>query len=109
EPPAPVITEFKVFDPFPQPITFSETNRRIYFPIEAPDSERMLTIKIFNFIGENVKTLEGLVSGSLREPGEAPSWDGTNFTDESVAPGIYYYSIRLLGHGMHTGKIMVMQ
>ena len=58
---------------------------------------------------ENIKTLEIPVSGSLSNPGDAPSWDGTNFTNESVAPGIYYYSIRLFGYGMYTGKIMVMQ
>ncbi len=102
---------FSVYDPYPQPITFSETNRRIYFPVSIPVEGRTLTIKIFNFTGENIQTLESPVtaSGSLRDPGDAPSWDGTNFSGENVASGIYFYSIRLFGYDIYTGKIMVMR
>ena len=111
EQPAPVATRFSVYDPYPQPITFSETNRWIYFPVSIPVEGRTLIIKIFNFTGENIQTLESPVtrSGLLRDPGYAPSWDGTNFSGEHVAPGIYFYSIRLFGYDTYTGKIMVMR
>ena len=106
-----VISGFKVYDPFPQPITFNETTRRLYFPVNVPVEGKTLTIKIHNFTGENIQTLTSPLSGSglLRYPGEAPFWDGTNFSGENVAPGVYYYSIGLFGYGIHTGKIMVMQ
>ncbi len=111
EPPAPDISKFRVYDPYPQPVTFSVTTRRVYFPVDVPVEGRTLTIKIFNFNGENIQTLEAPVSGSgsLRNPGDAPNWDGTNFSGEDVAPGIYYFSIRLPGYGKHTGKLMVMR
>lgn len=111
KPTEPSISEFRVYDPYPQPVIFNDTTRRIYFPVEIPVENRTLTIRIFNFSGENIQTLEAPISGmgSLRNPGDAPSWDGTNFSGENVAPGIYYYSIQLFGYERHTGKIMVMR
>lgn len=109
--PEPTFSAFRVHDPFPQPITFSDTNRRIYFPVDIPVAGRTLTIRIFTFNGETVQKLESRIdeTGELYDPGEAPSWDGTNFLGEDVAPGVYFYRIQLYGYSSHTGKIMVMR
>jgi len=111
KPPEPGVSAFRVYDPYPQPVAFDGTTRHLYFPVDVPVAGRTLTIRIFSFNGENVKTLEAPVSsaGELREPGDAPSWDGTNFLGEDVAPGVYFYTIQLFGYGKHTGKIMVMR
>ncbi|MFC1693611.1 S8 family serine peptidase [Candidatus Latescibacterota bacterium] len=111
EPPPVAISDFRIYDPFPQPITFNQTNRKLYFPMDVPIEGRTLTIKIFAFSGENVQTLEtpAFSSGTLRNPGDAPSWDGTNFSGENVAPGVYYYMVRLFGYDSYTGKIVVMR
>ena len=63
-----------------------------------------------DFSGENVKTIETNFdqAGNTHDRAEAPSWDGTNFTGDDVAPGIYYYTIKF-GYGGHTGKIAVIR
>ena len=108
---APPAAGFRVYDPFPQPVTFGDRTRWLYFPVEVPKEGKTITIKLYNFNGEVVQILSSPVvgSGSLTSPGEAPAWDGTNFSGEDVAPGVYYYTIQLFGYGMHTGKIMVMR
>jgi serine protease AprX len=108
----PVSTKFRIYDPYPQPVVFSKDNRRgLYFPVDIPVSGKILSIKIFNFVGENIKTIEKLMpaGGSFRGLTDAPSWDGTNFTGDAVSPGIYYYSIQLTGFGGYHGKIAVMR
>lgn len=100
---------FVVYDPFPQPIEFTDAANRLYFPMDVPDNA-LLKITIYNFAGENVRSFGGdIEAGSLRERGSAPSWDGTNHTGDDVSPGIYYYRIELAGHGTHMGKIAVMR
>jgi len=107
----PTTAGFRVYDPFPQPVRFDDRTRWVYFPVEVPVGGKTMTIKLYNFNGEVVRILSSPVagSGSFRSPGEAPAWDGTNFSGEDVAPGVYYYTIQLYGYGMHTGKIMVMR
>ena len=105
------VTGFHVYAPYPQPVQFAQTSTRLYFPVDIPASGKRVTVRIFNFAGENVKTIEGAIStaGSYRDRIGAPNWDGTNFTGDSVAPGIYYYSVKLDGYGEHKGKIAVMR
>ncbi|MCE5250104.1 S8 family serine peptidase [bacterium] len=107
----PVVSAFRVYDPFPQPLVFSSIDNRIFFPMDVPESGNMLSIKIYTFSGENIKTIEEPVekAGSLRTRDEAPFWDGTNFTGEKVASGVYYYTVRLAGYSGHTGKIAVIR
>ncbi|MDP2984553.1 MAG: S8 family serine peptidase [Candidatus Latescibacter sp.] len=108
----PAAAQFKMYDPYPQPAVFSKDNRRLlYFPVDIPVSGKTLSIRIFNFIGENIKTIEKPMpaGGSFRGLTDAPSWDGTNFTGDAVAPGIYFYSIRLAGYSGYHGKIAVMR
>lgn len=109
--PGPVVSLFRVYDPYPQPFVFSDVDRRVYFPMDVPVDGSTVTIRIFTFSGENVKTIEETIdkAGSLLNRMEAPSWDGKNFTDDDVAPGVYYYTVRMTGYGGHTGKIAVIR
>ncbi|MFC1551641.1 S8 family serine peptidase [Candidatus Latescibacterota bacterium] len=112
EPPEPDVTAFKVFDPFPQPIEFggANENAKVFFPVEIPSGGRLL-IKIYNFAGEIIQTVENdyTVAGRKTDRLEAPSWDGTNYTGDDVAPGIYFYTIRLAGYDTFNGKIAVIR
>ncbi len=107
----PVAGGFVVYDPYPQPIEFGPTSTRLNFPVNVPVAGLTLTIRIFTFTGEMVAVIENAATdaGELRVSGEAPSWNGTNFLGDPVAPGVYYYTIRLFGYGTHTGKLVVMQ
>ena len=106
----PDVSLFRVYDPYPQPFIFTDVDRHVYFPMDIPVDGRKVTIRIFNFSGENIKTIEETKkSGSLLDRTEAPSWDVTNFTNDDVSPGVYYYTVRLTGYGGHTGKIAVIR
>jgi len=105
----PPVSAFRAFDPFPHPIAFDAVTPKIYFPVDVPEAGHLLTLKIYDFNGEIIsKTAESVIEeGVLRDPGKAPGWDGTNFSGENVASGVYFYTIELFGYGRHTGKIMV--
>ncbi len=109
EKPESPVSVFKADPPYPQPLNFKIGERAVFFPIKIP-SGGTLSIRIFNFSGENIKTIETNFdsAGSKHDRDEAPSWDGTNFTGDDVAPGIYYYTINF-GYGGHTGKIAVIR
>jgi subtilisin family serine protease len=106
-----VVTGFRVYNPYPQPAVLSKASPRVYFPMDVPVGGKRVVIRIYTFSGENVKTLETVIaaSGSYRDRTGAPSWDGTNFTGDMVAPGIYFYTIQLDGYSSHSGKIAVMR
>ncbi len=112
EQPEPDVTAFKAFDPFPQPIVFSgeNENEKVFFPVEIPGAGN-LRIRIFNFAGETVQTVEFDYTDAGRKTDrlDAPSWDGMNLTGDEVAPGIYYYTIRLSGYNTYNGKIAVIR
>ena len=113
--PEPSVAKFKVYDPFPQPVVLNSGSKKIYFPMDVPAANTTLTIKIFSFNGENINTLISVFSqaGSFLDPGSstgsAPSWDGTNYSGEYVAPGVYFYTVKLTGYGTYKGKLMVMR
>ena len=112
EPPAPDVTAFKVFDPFPQPIEFggANENAKVFFPVDIPAGGKLL-IKIYNFAGEIIQTVENDYTGAGRKTDrlDAPSWDGKNYTGDDVAPGVYFYTVRLAGYGTFKGKIAVIR
>ena len=109
EEPEPAVSAFKAYDPYPQPLNFNGGNSKMYFPVDIP-SEGTVSIRIFNFSGENVKTIETnfASAGNKHDRSEAPTWDGTNFTGDDVAPGIYFYTVNF-GLGRHIGKIAVIR
>ena len=76
EKPEPPVADFKAYNPYPQPFNFSRGDRKVFFPFDIP-SEGALSIKIFNFSGENINTIETFFqnSGNKRDRNEAPSWD----------------------------------
>jgi subtilisin family serine protease len=104
-----VVDKFKMYDPFPQPVLFSLSQRRLYFPLDVPAPGKVL-LKIFTFNGDLIYRGETTFSeaGSFRDPGYAVEWDGMNMSGEKSAPGIYFYSMEINGH-KKTGKIMVMR
>ena len=91
-------------------MSFKDIYSKLFFPVDIP-SEGTVSINIFNFSGENVKTIENYytTAGKKHDRLEAPNWDGTNFIGDDVAPGIYYYTIRLFGYNTYTGKIAVIR
>ena len=103
------VLAFKAYDPYPQPIEFNNGEQKVYFPVDIP-FKGVLLIKIFNFAGENIQTIieEDLTEGKSLYKEETPSWDGTNYTGDDVAPGIYYYRITF-GNDGYTGKIAVIR
>jgi hypothetical protein len=114
------VSGFTAYDPYPQPAVFRAAGSRIYFPIDIPVGGRMLSIQIFSFTGERVMTIEHVVSapGRYKEPSSAsdwdgqngaPFWNGLNYTGDAVAPGIYFYTMRLFGCGAHRGKVAVIR
>lgn len=105
------VTAFRVYDPYPQPAVLGNVGDRVYFPMDVPARAKDLRFRIFTFDGTMVAKLDGTLArtGSLRERGDAPSWDGTNITGDAVAPGIYYYTVELAGYGVHRGKIAVLR
>ena len=103
-------TSFTVYDPYPQPIVFNSTTPHLYFPMYIPDKGATLLLRIFTFNGESVKMLDYTIPGSgVLVYDDVPKWDGTNEQGEDVAPGVYFYTARLMGYGTHTGKILVMR
>ncbi|MBA7584730.1 hypothetical protein ES708_26688 [subsurface metagenome] len=110
EPPVTEVSRFRVHDPYSQPISFGESNDRLYFPVDIPVEGLTLTIRIFSFNGENIQIIDYVKdSGNQRTRDKAPSWDGKNFIGEYVGSGIYYYTISLFGYGRHMGKIAVIR
>ncbi|MHB9031112.1 MAG: S8 family serine peptidase, partial [Candidatus Latescibacterota bacterium] len=106
-----VVSGFRVYNPYPQPAVLSKRSPRVYFPMDVPVGGKRVIIRIFTFSGENVKILEADIDspGSYRDRTGAPSWDGTNFTGDTVAPGIYFYTVQMAGYSEHSGKIAVMR
>lgn len=109
--PEPPVNAFRALDPFPQPAALGETTERIYFPIDVPEEGHRLVINIYSAGGDLVNRLDEPVDGSgeLRTRASAPSWNGTNFTGDDVAPGVYFYTIELTGYGTYRGKLAVIR
>lgn len=109
EPEEPDVVSFRSDPPYPQPLNFTEGDTAIYFPVEVPDAGTV-SLKIFTFTGLNVKTVETVYqeSGTYENRSETVNWDGTNFTGDEVAPGIYFYTIKF-ANVTHTGKIAVIR
>jgi serine protease AprX len=115
----PSVAGFSVYDPYPQPAVYGDSGSRIYFPVDVPVGGMTLTLQIYSFTGERVMTVEhAIAAGSYRDRSSTADWNGhdgapfwnlTNYTGAEVAPGIYYYTIRLAGSGVYRGKVAVIR
>jgi len=62
-----------------------------------------VTLKIYNTLGQEVKTL---VDKKMNVGYHRILWDGTDYTGQSVASGIYFYRIKVSEH--ISGKRMLL-
>ncbi|MCD4696937.1 MAG: hypothetical protein K8S16_11935, partial [Bacteroidales bacterium] len=64
-----------------------------------------VTLEVFNYHGEKVKTL---LPASTQKPGKhSLIWDATNDAGDRAPNGIYFYIVRL-PHEMISGKMILM-
>ena len=80
-------------------------NPETTIPFDAPE-EMELSLKIYNVLGQEVKTLyEGRV-----QPGRSFfSWDGKNYAGKNVPGGVYIYSVKLKNGQRYSGKMILMK
>ena len=65
-----------------------------------------VTIKVFDFAMDLVKTI--VENTSKSGPGDYTElWDGRNEFGDSVANGVYFYSVDIDGDGTYWGKVMI--
>ena len=77
--------EFALFQNYPNPFNPST---QIFFDI--PKSE-FITLRIFNLLGQDVKTL----TSKIMNPGRYTfEWDGKDLLNNDVASGVYFYELR---------------
>jgi hypothetical protein len=76
------IKEFYLEQNYPNPFN---PNTKISFNIMKPSK---ITLKIFNLLGEEIKTL---FSGTLDSGLHTVEWDGTNNRFQSASSGVYIY------------------
>ena len=77
--------EFRIFQNYPNPFNPATT-----FKFALPEKTRVEVV-IYNSLGQRIKT----IAKAEKEPGFYQlSWDGTNDRGQSVATGVYLYSIK---------------
>lgn len=79
-------SSFSLFQNFPNPFN-PETEIRFFL-----DEERKIEIKVYNQLGQVVKTL---VKNSMSPGFHAIVWDGTNNEGNEVPSGVYIYSLEV--------------
>ncbi|MCK5077957.1 MAG: T9SS type A sorting domain-containing protein, partial [Calditrichia bacterium] len=80
-------------------------NPETTIPFDVPE-EMELSLKIYNVLGQEVKTLyEGRV-----QPGRSFfSWDGKNYAGKNVPGGVYIYSVKLKNGQRYSKKMILMK
>ena len=77
--------EFALFQNYPNPF-----NPSTQISFDIPKSE-FITLRIFNLLGQDVKTL----TNKLMNPGRYTfEWDGKDLLSNDVASGVYFYELR---------------
>ena len=77
--------EFALFQNYPNPF-----NPSTQISFDIPKSE-FITLRIFNLLGQDVKTL----TSKIMNPGRYTfEWDGKDFLSSDVASGVYFYELR---------------
>jgi flagellar hook assembly protein FlgD len=89
---------------FPNPF-----NPETWLPYQLAESNPV-TITIYNVNGESVRTLllGFKTSGHYLTKDKAAHWDGRNTTGESVASGVYFYTLRA-GEFIATRKMLIVK
>ena len=94
-----VITEFKLFNNYPNP--FNPTTNIDFFISER----EFVKITVFDILGNEVKTLVN----KTMEPGiNSINWDSKDNSDRIVSSGLYFYSIQA-GDFIQTKKMMLLR
>tara|TARA_B100000609_G_C16907848_1_gene277894 strand:+ start:141 stop:545 length:405 start_codon:yes stop_codon:yes gene_type:complete len=77
--------EFALFQNYPNPF-----NPSTQISFDIPKSE-FITLRIFNLLGQDVKTL----TSKIMNPGRYVfEWDGKDLLSNDVASGVYFYELR---------------
>ena len=77
--------EFALFQNYPNPF-----NPSTQISFDIPKSE-FITLRIFNLLGQDVKTL----TSKIMNPGRYTfEWDGKDLLNNDVASGVYFYELR---------------
>ncbi len=77
--------EFALFQNYPNPF-----NPSTQISFDIPKSE-FITLRIFNLLGQDVKTL----TSKIMNPGRYTfEWDGKDLLSNDVASGVYFYELR---------------
>jgi hypothetical protein len=80
-----IVKNYVLRQNFPNPFNPTTT-----IAFELPESQN-LTLKIYNVVGEEVKTL---ISGKFAAGYHEVLWDGTDISNRKLASGIYFYSLK---------------
>ena len=99
---APVPTEYNLAQNYPNPFNPSTDVR---YQIVDSRSPSHTTLKIFNILGQEVKTLVD----EVKEPGYyTVSWDGKDSDGRQAASGIYFYRLSVSSGQWSATKRMVL-
>ena len=90
------------------PLPFSPANEAVRLHYSTQDREARVTIRIFDFAMQPVKTLvqNAMRSGNVEHD---EIWNGRNELGRYVANGVYFYRVEIEGGNPAWGKIMVVQ
>jgi hypothetical protein len=92
--------DFSLSQNFPNPFNPVTT-----IPFALPSRSR-ITIKIYNIMGQKVKTL---IDGTMDAGRHQVSWDGKDDRGLKVASGLYIYRMRTAGGKNFSGKMVLLK
>ena len=93
---------------YPNPFSPAAEPVRIHYGASSNAVDRSVTIDIFDFGMNRVRTLiQGATRTGLSEYDEI--WDGKNDNGKIVANGVYIYRLQISGGDPSFGKILLLQ
>jgi hypothetical protein len=91
---------YKLLQNYPNPFN---PNTTIKFGIPEEGNNKLVSLKIFNILGQEVTTL---INKNMKSGYHEVQWNSLNQQGLPVASGVYFY--RLIGEGIHQVKKMVL-
>jgi len=91
---------YKLLQNYPNPFN---PNTTIKFGIPEDGNNKLVSLKIFNILGQEITTL---INKNMKSGYHEVQWNGINHQGLPVASGVYFY--RLIGNGIHQVKKMVL-